>query len=576
MKKKQKRTFLRLTALLAAVVLIVGTVLIKREAIRNFFWNLKNHQDQSETSVFYPISPETGAVGEMILPSARNGMLKLDYVVPGLNTYSLRAMVYSFRENTVLSDTDFGESDFETGQTDQGYFAARESEGSVTLYAPDGTLRQTFWLPGDYTAAALGMSGDEKTVCFYSPKTAELCLWNLSAKTVTPVIRSVGKMEYCGEKDGRFFFLNNGESWVTVCADDQTAQTDQTEGNIRYLCPFGVAVDRENGLFWNDGFSGDETEIVTERVDEVILSVGKRYVLTQCSLKDSDLLTAYDRQTGQRYLCQNGMRILSACEGEDQKIVVCAQKETDGPSRAYVWNLARQTPLSREEEREIPAESDHSLPEKALSGEKILTGVPVIGQFPDFPTGCESVSAVMAMRYAGADITVSEFVDTVLPKSSRFYFQNGVKYGPDPNEVFIGSPRNKNAYGCMAPVIEKAMAEYFGESVTVNNEAGTPMKNLCSRYLDRGIPCLVWVSIGMRESFETGTWMLESGSRYTWKANEHCMVLIGYSDTEYYFCDPYTASRVAYPKSVCEQRYWDFGMQALALTPAEPQERNIS
>ena len=29
----------------------------------------------------------------------------------------------------------------------------------------------------------------------------------------------------------------------------------------------------------------------------------------------------------------------------------------------------------------------------------------------DYPTGCESVSAVMALQYAGVDITVDTFID---------------------------------------------------------------------------------------------------------------------------------------------------------------------
>ena len=47
------------------------------------------------------------------------------------------------------------------------------------------------------------------------------------------------------------------------------------------------------------------------------------------------------------------------------------------------------------------------------SGDTILS-VPVIAQFPEFPTGCESVSAVMALRYYGETISVTEFVNTHL------------------------------------------------------------------------------------------------------------------------------------------------------------------
>lgn len=91
------------------------------------------------------------------------------------------------------------------------------------------------------------------------------------------------------------------------------------------------------------------------------------------------------------------------------------------------------------------------------AAKKLLSGVPLIPQMPNYPTGCESVSAVMALRYAGVDISVDTFIDQHLEKSSAFHYEGGVAYGPDPHKYFLGSPRSKNAYGCMAPVIEKAI-----------------------------------------------------------------------------------------------------------------------
>ena len=41
--------------------------------------------------------------------------------------------------------------------------------------------------------------------------------------------------------------------------------------------------------------------------------------------------------------------------------------------------------------------------------------VPYISQEGSFPNGCESVSAVMLLRYYGFDITPDEFIDSYLP-----------------------------------------------------------------------------------------------------------------------------------------------------------------
>ena len=200
------------------------------------------------------------------------------------------------------------------------------------------------------------------------------------------------------------------------------------------------------------------------------------------------------------------------------------------------------------------------------AGKRVLADVPVLSQFPDFPTGCESVSAVIAMRYAGDQISVDTFVDDYLETSEDFYTSDGISYGPDPSVIFAGTPRNSSSYGCMAPVIEKAMNRYYQGRKTVVNATGTSLKNLCRTYIDRGIPCLVWVTIGMVDAYYTSSWTLPDGTNYRWLANEHCMVLIGYDDSYYYFSDPYRGKQLKYQQWICEDRYKRIGQQALAIT----------
>ena len=39
------------------------------------------------------------------------------------------------------------------------------------------------------------------------------------------------------------------------------------------------------------------------------------------------------------------------------------------------------------------------------------------------------------------------------------YRKDGVLYGPDPYEQFVGDPRSQYALGCFAPVIEKGQTK---------------------------------------------------------------------------------------------------------------------
>ena len=194
-----------------------------------------------------------------------------------------------------------------------------------------------------------------------------------------------------------------------------------------------------------------------------------------------------------------------------------------------------------------------------------LIDAPILAQMPEYPSGCESVSAVMMLQYWGQNITVGQFIDNYLPKSNHFYTENGCYYGPDPYEFFIGDPRTTQAYGCMAPVRERAINDYYGGNSPLQNVTGLTLPQLCKEYIANDQPVLVWVSIGMIEIYDSAQWYLDDGTLYTWPANEHCMMLVGYDDTYYYLNDPYTGKVKKYAHWICEDRYQTMGKQALVI-----------
>lgn len=69
----------------------------------------------------------------------------------------------------------------------------------------------------------------------------------------------------------------------------------------------------------------------------------------------------------------------------------------------------------------------------------IKTDVPFISQLPDYPNGCEAVSAVMLLKKYGVDITIDEFVSKYL-KKDNIYSADGERYGPNPKDTYAGDP----------------------------------------------------------------------------------------------------------------------------------------
>lgn len=194
-----------------------------------------------------------------------------------------------------------------------------------------------------------------------------------------------------------------------------------------------------------------------------------------------------------------------------------------------------------------------------------LIDVPPLSQYPAFPTGCESVTAVMALRHAGIPIRVEDFVDRYLPCDDTFYEADGVLYGPDPYATFVGDPRSTRSYGCMAPVIEGALLSCVGRGGGVMNTTGEDLAALCQTYIDNGVPVILWATMEMRPVGSGRMWFLPDGRQFVWPSGEHCLLLVGYNENEYLFNDPRHGTTVAYDKRSVEVCYASLGKQSLVV-----------
>ena len=199
---------------------------------------------------------------------------------------------------------------------------------------------------------------------------------------------------------------------------------------------------------------------------------------------------------------------------------------------------------------------------------RVIIEAPYIDQSLRWPTGCESVSAVMLLRYLGYDITVDEFIENDL-EIQDFREENGEIFGPDPRKYFCGSPYDPDAFGCYAPVIVNALSKVFAgeKKYEAADETGISEKELLEKYIDRGMPVIFWACIDMREPVTGPQWRLhDTGEWFTWISNEHCMLLVGYDDEKYYFNDPHNGNGLTgYARDIVEKRRRAQHMQAVGV-----------
>lgn len=221
--------------------------------------------------------------------------------------------------------------------------------------------------------------------------------------------------------------------------------------------------------------------------------------------------------------------------------------------------------IGGEEQVSAPLTTE-SRSQSGLTEATVLLDVPYIGQKGVLPTGCELVSAAMLLRYYGYDTSLDELVDRYLDKQPLVR-KGDQLVGPHPAAAFVGDPRCEDGYGCYAPVIARLLGRVLDTGRHAALYEGKDLAWLERHCLDEGRPVLLWVSIGMRETGPGTTWTVgETGEAFTWTKPEHCMVLVGYDDTNYFFNDPYNNNGlVRYPKALVKARYQAFGCQAVAV-----------
>ena len=195
-----------------------------------------------------------------------------------------------------------------------------------------------------------------------------------------------------------------------------------------------------------------------------------------------------------------------------------------------------------------------------------LINVPYLDQTCEAPTGCESVTAVMLLRYLGRQISIQEFVDEYLEKED-FKEIDGEVWGPDPYEKFAGNPYDSDSMGCYAPVICKALEKIIGDEYRVVDETGSSIEKLMETYINHDMPVIFWATINLRDMITGPDWRLfGSGKKFTWRSNEHCMLLVGYDEEHYIFNDPWENNGVIrYPKELVKDRYENQYSQAVGL-----------
>lgn len=200
------------------------------------------------------------------------------------------------------------------------------------------------------------------------------------------------------------------------------------------------------------------------------------------------------------------------------------------------------------------------LDEERKKSTYIINGVPKINQYSlGYPTGCESAALTGLLRFWGVSVNMSDIVDKLV-KGKLPYYENGIRYGGNPYLEFVGHPSTYSSYGVYEkPIIN--LANYFKPGII--NGTGMKLSDVLN-VVKEGRPVVVWVSMNMAVPYISTSWIYKpTGEKISWMANEHALIVIGYSQNQVIVSDSLNGGIRYYNKAVFESRYNTYGKRAI-------------
>lgn len=184
--------------------------------------------------------------------------------------------------------------------------------------------------------------------------------------------------------------------------------------------------------------------------------------------------------------------------------------------------------------------------------------VPARLQYPELPTGCESVALTDVLLFFGFDLATTDIADTWLPRSDTDFVT-----------AFRGDPRSSDGHSCMAPCIVRTADAFLranGSHLAARDVTGRSFEDVLVAVAG-GSPVIAWCTIDLAEpqACYDEAWL--DGVRYRLYANSHCVVVSGYDldASVVYVSDP-LAGQVSCDMETFASRYYALGAQAVVVS----------
>ncbi|WP_239284711.1 C39 family peptidase [Collinsella sp. An2] len=169
-----------------------------------------------------------------------------------------------------------------------------------------------------------------------------------------------------------------------------------------------------------------------------------------------------------------------------------------------------------------PGSTDSPFVHVPYSPQYALLNVPCLLQYPELPTGCESVALTNVLNYYGFGLAKTTMADSYIPRSSWDFVTS-----------FWGNPHSSTGNCCSAPAITTAANAFLTlnhSNLRAYDITDASLETMYD-YVAAGHPVIVWSTMYQGNVGRAYAWQQYNGRSYFTVTNSHTIVLRGFNRT---------------------------------------------
>lgn len=148
----------------------------------------------------------------------------------------------------------------------------------------------------------------------------------------------------------------------------------------------------------------------------------------------------------------------------------------------YIYNLNTEVTTLKKKKESLTYQYNVLKKKKAEQSQNLflIKNAPTLNQYPNYPTGCESVALYILLKYYNVNVTVDNIINT-LDKGSLPYTEDNTRYGGNPYLEFIGNPYSYSSYGTYEYAISKVANQYKSGIINGTGKSLNEVLNIVSQ-----------------------------------------------------------------------------------------------